>query len=336
MGKADSNKEPKTPHGLYNQGATCYLNSILQLLFMTPNFYERLSSNRKRDLELKALFDSLKQGPCRTDNLTKHFHINDVSTQHDASQYLELILKRISPSASEMFRGELFHSIKCVKGHCINEDTDPFIVLPLPIIDPVNGLYSVETGLERIFETRMYMGENRAYCEDCGRNTEAEHKCEMKVHPQVLIILLKRFVLHHSSKGHIKSNCAVSIPATLDMKGMQYDLYGIVHHWGHLKSGHYTATVLSRNDKTWYQFNDDRVQKADEQLSGHTSSQTAYLLAYTGEQKQVVKTALSEPKRPLPATPPCRIKTALLVGCSVFVAVLFIALVLGLSLGLTK
>lgn len=31
-------------HGLYNQGSTCYLSSILQLLYMTPEFHDRCES----------------------------------------------------------------------------------------------------------------------------------------------------------------------------------------------------------------------------------------------------------------------------------------------------
>lgn len=31
-------------HGLYNQGSTCYVSSILQLLHMTPEFHDRCES----------------------------------------------------------------------------------------------------------------------------------------------------------------------------------------------------------------------------------------------------------------------------------------------------
>lgn len=35
---------PGVSHGLYNQGATCYLSSVLQLLHMTPEFHDRSDS----------------------------------------------------------------------------------------------------------------------------------------------------------------------------------------------------------------------------------------------------------------------------------------------------
>lgn len=82
--------------GLLNQGATCYMNSLLQALFMTPIFRERLfawrrssgndgggeegeealSASRSIPLELQRLFASLllsSQSAVSTKNLTTAF-----------------------------------------------------------------------------------------------------------------------------------------------------------------------------------------------------------------------------------------------------------------------
>lgn len=42
---------------------------------------------------------------------------------------------------------------------------------------------------------------------------------------------------------------------------MKYKLYGMVNHEGSLTGGHYTATIRSKKDKAWYEFNDDYVKK---------------------------------------------------------------------------
>ena len=84
----NENNNEKTKYiGLKNQGATCYLNSLIQTLFMTPEFrYEILKWNynpsingEEKDcipLQLQKLFYHLQE-PIRkteeTKNLTKSF-----------------------------------------------------------------------------------------------------------------------------------------------------------------------------------------------------------------------------------------------------------------------
>lgn len=45
------------------------------------------------------------------------------------------------------------------------------------------------------------------------------------------------------------------------LQNKKYKLYGMVNHVGSLRGGHYTATILSNEDKTWYEFSDTRVNK---------------------------------------------------------------------------
>ncbi|XP_065806638.1 ubiquitin carboxyl-terminal hydrolase 50-like [Labrus bergylta] len=62
-----------------------------------------------------------------------------------------------------------------------------------------------------------------------------------------------------------------------------YKLCGIVNHMGSLKGGHYTATILSKEDNTWCEFNDSHVRKLEEQPFADSqtyNSSTAYLLVY--------------------------------------------------------
>ncbi|XP_045919908.1 ubiquitin carboxyl-terminal hydrolase 47-like [Micropterus dolomieu] len=102
MGHSDVVTRPqKCYYGLYNQGSTCYLNSILQVLFMTPEVHNRLDPEIQTDLQLRNIFEGLKMKTCGTETITKTLGIADVYQQCDAAECLEWILDKVSPQVSE-------------------------------------------------------------------------------------------------------------------------------------------------------------------------------------------------------------------------------------------
>ncbi|XP_059211528.1 ubiquitin carboxyl-terminal hydrolase 47-like [Centropristis striata] len=255
-------KEPNvTHHGLYNQGATCYLNTILQVLYMTPEFNSRLGTESPDDRELRKIFEGLKENTCGTGNITRLLEIKDVYQQRDAPECLEMILRKVSPKASEVFQGEVRYTTKCSQGHIINEETNPFWTLPLSLKDTYGTLYDVESSFQMTFQKEDLKG-NNVYCKECQKKTDATKECEMVKDPQILALLLKRF--DYNTMSYVKSHCFVKVPRELQTKNKEYSLYGMVNHMGSLSGGHYTATILSNEDQTWYEFNDAQVREAQE------------------------------------------------------------------------
>nr|XP_040038928.1 ubiquitin carboxyl-terminal hydrolase 47-like isoform X2 [Gasterosteus aculeatus aculeatus] len=254
-------------YGLYNQGATCYLNSVLQVLSMTTEIHDRLESGSKTtDDELKTLFKYLKEATGRTEDITESLEVENVHLQGDAADCLVRILRKISPRASEVFKGERTDAIKCCKGHTINEDIDPFWYLSLSLEDTSDPstAHSVEKGFERIFRSRVLDGD-AVYCNVCGEETKATCESEMVSYPQILSLLIKRFILDNNTKSHFKSNRCVDVPRKLQRNHMKYEVYAVVNHTGSVSGGHYTASVLSHEDGAWYEFDDANVYKIEEQ-----------------------------------------------------------------------
>ncbi|KAM3590011.1 uncharacterized protein V6R79_001877 [Siganus canaliculatus] len=283
-------------YGLYNQGSTCYLNSVLQVLFMTPELHDKfetsetITKQQKLDPQLQTideelwnLFKLLEKTTCNTESLTKILHITNVHEQCDAAECLEKILNQISSQASEIFQGVLRNTTKCFEDHSIIEDSDPFWTLPVSLKDSSDSVVSVKGAFEKIFQPTAFCEDNMVHCSECRTKTEAISVCEMEKSPQILILLLKRFDFDYYFMSYVKSDCRVDVPRTLQTEEKEYELYGIVHHMGSLRFGHYMATILSSEDNTWHEFNDSQVNKADEQLFEQTdtyTSRTAYLLIY--------------------------------------------------------
>ncbi|XP_065806637.1 ubiquitin carboxyl-terminal hydrolase 50-like [Labrus bergylta] len=250
---------------------------------MTTEIHNSLDQNSDTDKELRNLFEKLETETCRTVDITNSFDITDVHQQRDAAECLEMILHKVSPQASQVFKGQLKYSTTCSKGHNLNTETNPFLTLPLSLKDANNSTFSVESGFDNVFQTKSFIGDNLVYCEQCGKKTEATRECEMLEFPRILVLLLKRFDFDNNTMSHFKSDRMVVMPHTLQRQNKMYTLCGIVNHMGSLKGGHYTATILSKEDNTWCEFNDSHVRKLEEQPFANSqtyNSSTAYLLVY--------------------------------------------------------
>ena len=55
----------------------------------------------------------------------------------------------------------------------------------------------------------------------------------------------------------------------------QYDLHGIVNHYGTLGFGHYVSFVKNHFDQTWYKYDDNTRQEVKEE---QLEKESAYLL----------------------------------------------------------
>ncbi|KAK9524827.1 hypothetical protein VZT92_017193 [Zoarces viviparus] len=276
-------------HGLNSPGLTCYLNSVLQVLFMTEDFREAVErccseDSTTIDPQLRRLFADLQKRKAKTKYLIETLGITNVYEQRDAAEYFEKILSLTSPEAAKIFKGELNHRTTCLKCKERNDSRGFFWILPLAVEDLHPQTYSVENGLKAFFKGEKVCGENRVYCSRCNKKRDADFECEMTQSPEILTLLLKTFSFDYKRRCYVKLHCNVDVPETLHMESCKYDLYALVNHFGNLTGGHYTAQIKSFETHTWYHFNDDVVNRVIPPLFGAGNnplrSRTAYLLMY--------------------------------------------------------
>ncbi|CAL8385500.1 unnamed protein product [Arctogadus glacialis] len=222
--------EPKYK-GLRNQGSTDYLNSVLQVLFMTKEFRDAVQSESSHtsyiDAQLKDLFRQLKTGSPTTEYIICKLGIENVWKQQDAAEYFEKMLSLASPEASQ------------------------------------------EDGLKGFFSQSTLTGDNQVYCDECEVKRDTTTECEVELYPKVLVLLLKRFEFSYYIMDYVKNDCPVDVPLNIEMpKGVSYELYATVDHVGDLRGGHYTATIQPPDDRgSWYNFNNSMVTPEPERLS---------------------------------------------------------------------
>ncbi|KAM6959912.1 ubiquitin carboxyl-terminal hydrolase 12-like [Tautogolabrus adspersus] len=285
-------------HGLKSPGLTCYLNSVLQVLFMTEDFREAVKQccsddSTSIDSHLAKLFSDLEKQNAKTRNIIRKLGITNVYEQRDAAEYFEKILCLSSPETSQLFKGELTHRTRCLECEHINDTRSGFWILPLTVEESCRQIYSVGKGLEAFFKGEKFCGDNKIYCTHCNKKQNAVFGCEVTQHPEILTLLLKRFSFDYKRRCHVKLHCKVEVPQTLHMMRCEYDLYALVDHFGDLTGGHYTAQIKSFETQGWYHFNDDIVRGVTYPLFGAGDeclrSCTAYLLMYRKVRKHPEK-----------------------------------------------
>ena len=309
--------------GLDNHGSTCYLNSFLQSMFMTPKFrynvlkfnYDYNKYGPKQDCipyQLQKLFARLQlklRSSEETTQLTSSFGWTptQVSEQNDIQELCHVLFDAISYT-NEKYINDLFQSIyttniKCKECGNISSHDEIYIDISLPIKKGNKTIDSLEKSFEYFFSKEELIKENQYNCEKCNKKVDAEKYFEIKQLPKILICALNRFEYDYKKGIKKKINTPLSIPDKItkigNIENIEYNLYGIIVHSGGAMGGHYFALIQNfedkENEKKWYKFDDRTVYEIaninefKKIISGNEKNlndSTAYILLYEDENEQ--------------------------------------------------
>ncbi|XP_043218154.1 ubiquitin carboxyl-terminal hydrolase 47-like isoform X1 [Amphibalanus amphitrite] len=249
-------KSNETGHvGLVNQAMTCYLNSLLQTLFMTPEFrnamysweYEgtREDSAKSIPYQLQKLFVNMQTTErlaVETTELTYSFgwDSSEAWQQHDIQELCRVMFDALEVTfkdteqhdlISRLYEGKMIDYVKCLECGTEKDREDTYLDIPLPIrlFGATTAFGSVEEALRGFVKPETLDGNNQYHCDNCGRKCDAHKGLKFKTFPYLLTLHLKRFDFDYQTLHRIKLNDRVSFPEILNLNDFVSDVAGCAH-----------------------------------------------------------------------------------------------------------
>ena len=289
--------------GLKNMNSTCYLNSIIQQLYMIPTFRETiiqienpLTTNVLYELQL--LFSALNIYQNSYYDPKSFVIANNLnfSEQMDADEFYGTIIDKIEKDIRDIYSHEdidknkenktstykykdifnFFFGIKVLDElhfvDCGHKRYNEFCYYNIQVeIKNCNNLYE---SLNNYFKAEVMDGNNKINCEECNTKRICHKHLLLKSLPHTLVICLKRFEFDYETMLKFKLNKYFEFPFQLNMKDYmienhkekctEFDLTGIVVHNGVSDFGHYYDLIKTPDNK-WYKFNDEYVREFKEE-----------------------------------------------------------------------
>ncbi|KAL2152444.1 hypothetical protein VTH82DRAFT_5628 [Thermothelomyces myriococcoides] len=276
--------------GLKNQGATCYLNSLLQSLYFTNAFRKaiyRIPTQEDESMQnsaytLQRLFYQLQTSNTAvgTNELTKSFgwETRHIFEQQDVQELSRKLMERMEEKMKgtefekalpQLFSGKIKTYISCINVPYESSRIEDFWDVQLN----VSGNRNLQESFQDYIQVEKLDGENQYFAGDQYKLQDANKGVIFQSFPDVLHLQLKRFQYDIQRDAMMKINDRYEFPEEFDVspyldkdadrsEPWEYQLHGVLVHSGDLNAGHYYAFIKPNKEGWWYKYDDDKVTKA--------------------------------------------------------------------------
>ncbi|KAK4044791.1 hypothetical protein C8A01DRAFT_42409 [Parachaetomium inaequale] len=248
--------------GLKNQGATCYLNSLLQSLYFT-NAFRKTSTAAVGTAELTKSFG------WETRHIFEQQDVQELSRKLMERMEEKMKGTEFEKALPQMFSGKIKTYISCINVPYESSRIEDFWDVQLN----VSGNENLLDSFQDYIQVEKLDGENQYFAGDQYKLQDANKGVIFQGFPDVLHLQLKRFEYDIQRDAMMKINDRYEFPEEFDAslyldkeadrsESWEYQLHGVLVHSGDLNAGHYYAFLKPNKEGWWYKYDDDKVTKA--------------------------------------------------------------------------